>query len=75
MSNRRIESYKLLPGRDRRVKKGVTKPRPQPREGHPVTAAAVREYIQTLQPRYAVASRAAKQQILTEFCATTAYHR
>ncbi len=40
-----------------------------------MTPAAVREYIQTLQPRYAVASRAAKQQILTEFCATTAYHR
>jgi len=35
----------------------------------------VRDYLRTLRPRYAAATRAAKQQILTEFCATTGYHR
>ncbi len=34
-----------------------------------------REYIQTIQQRYTQAPRVAKSQILTEFCATTGYHR
>ncbi len=34
-----------------------------------------REYILTIRLRNAQASRAAKSQILNEFCATTGYHR
>jgi hypothetical protein len=41
----------------------------------PVTPAARREYAQAIHPRYAHASRTTKRQILTEFCATTGYHR
>jgi hypothetical protein len=40
-----------------------------------VTPAAVREYVDTLRPRYTAASRPTKQQILDEFCATTRYNR
>ncbi|MDR7521037.1 MAG: DDE-type integrase/transposase/recombinase [Armatimonadota bacterium] len=34
-----------------------------------------REYVRAISHRYRTASRLAKQQILTEFCATTGYHR
>ena len=34
-----------------------------------------REYIRAISQRYRTASRLAKQHILTEFCATTGYHR
>lgn len=34
-----------------------------------------REYIKAIRQRYAQAPRATKSQILTEFCATTGYHR
>ncbi len=40
-----------------------------------MTPTSRREYTHTLRQRYAQASRAAKSQILTEFCATTRYHR
>ncbi len=40
-----------------------------------MTPAAVREYVETLRPRYTAASRTTKQQILDEFCATTGYNR
>lgn len=40
-----------------------------------MTRTSIRDYIRTLRPRYALASRTLKRQILTEFCATTGYHR
>ena len=40
-----------------------------------MTPASVRDYIATLRPRYAVASRALKHQILDELCATAHYTR
>ncbi len=40
-----------------------------------MTPTSRREYTHTLRHRYAQASRAAKSQILDEFCATTRYHR
>jgi len=40
-----------------------------------VTPSSRREYAQAVRQRYAQASRTAKSQILTEFCATTRYHR
>ena len=47
---------------------------PTPSEA-PVTPTARREYTQTIRQRYAQVSRAAKRALLTEFCATTGYHR
>lgn len=40
-----------------------------------MTHTSRREYAQAVRQRYAHASRAAKAQILDEFCATTRYHR
>ena len=40
-----------------------------------MTPASVRDYIATLRPRYSVASRALKHQILDELCATAHYTR
>jgi len=40
-----------------------------------VTPRARREYAATVRERYAQATRMTKPQILTEFCATTGYHR
>ena len=40
-----------------------------------MTPAARREYAHAIRQRYAQASRTTKCQILTEFCATTGYHR
>lgn len=40
-----------------------------------MTPASVRDYLATLRPRYAVASRALKHQILDELCATSGYTR
>ena len=40
-----------------------------------MTPASIRDYLATLRPRYAVASRALKHQILDELCATTGYTR
>jgi len=40
-----------------------------------VTPTARREYIHTIRLRYLHLSRRAKSQLLTEFCATTGYHR
>lgn len=34
-----------------------------------------REYLRAIAPRYRIAARRAKQQLLTEVCATTGYHR
>jgi len=41
----------------------------------PVNAAARREYVRAVRPRYTLAPDRAKQAILDEFCATTGYHR
>jgi hypothetical protein len=41
----------------------------------PVTPRSIREYVQVMRQRYAVLARPAKSQLLTEFCATTGYHR
>jgi len=40
-----------------------------------VTPAARREYVRAVLPRYTLAPQRAKPGILTEFCATTGYHR
>ena len=40
-----------------------------------MTPTSRREYANAVRPRYARADRASKHQILTEFCATTGYHR
>lgn len=40
-----------------------------------MTAAARRDYVRAVRPRYAQAPWRAKSAILDEFCATTAYHR
>jgi hypothetical protein len=40
-----------------------------------VNAAARREYVRAVRPRYTLAPDRAKQAILDEFCATTGYHR
>ncbi len=40
-----------------------------------MTPSSRREYAYAVRQRYAQASRTAKSQILTEFCATTRYHR
>lgn len=40
-----------------------------------MTPASVRDYLNTLRSRYAVASRSVKHQILDEFCATAHYTR
>ncbi len=40
-----------------------------------MTPQSVREYLQVIRPRYTLASRTAKSQLLTEVCATTGYHR
>jgi len=40
-----------------------------------VSPTSKREYIRAISQRYRTASRLAKQHILTEFCATTGYHR
>lgn len=41
----------------------------------PVNAAARREYVRAVRPRYTLAPAGTKQAILDEFCATTGYHR
>ena len=41
----------------------------------PVTRRSIREYVQVMRHRYAALARPAKSQLLTEFCATTGYHR
>ena len=40
-----------------------------------MTRTSKQEYVRTIRLRYAQASRRTKQQILTEVCATTGYHR
>lgn len=40
-----------------------------------VSPASKREYAQAVRQRYSQATRSTKSQILTEFCATTGYHR
>ena len=41
----------------------------------PVSPRSIREYTHAIRQRYTLASRAIKSQLLTEFCATTGYHR
>jgi hypothetical protein len=58
-------------GSNRRVKISVT----QWQGGAPVSPTSRREYIRAVRQRYAQASHTTKSVILTEFCATTGYHR
>src|SRR5579883_2388257 len=75
-SSVRINSSKILPGRPSSThRKSYQRLTHSTTPGAPVTPTSQREYAHAIRQRYAHASRAVKSQMLTEFCATTGYHR
>src|SRR5438309_3267196 len=75
LSKARIESYIVLPEEGSSRQKGCYRTKTAAKGGRPVTPASVRDYLQTLRPRYRAAARTGKHQILDEFCATAHYNR